>query len=119
MLPWLSWVVIGSSLLALVLAGFYAWRDRLFDDGLLALLAVAEVAVLAQVGVVLAHVGDLRAEKATFLAYALTLPFVPPATAYLAIKEKTRWAMATVAVGAFAVAVMTVRLGQIWGLHGR
>ena len=35
-------------------------------------------------------------------------------TGFLALKEKTRWAMGAVAVGAFAVAVMTIRCQQIW-----
>lgn len=119
MLTWLTWIIVGSSVLAVLLAGIYAWRDRLIDDPLILLLALTEVALLAQVVVVLAHVGNLAEEKGTFVAYALSLPVIPPFAAFLAIKEKTRWAMATVAVGAFAVAVMTGRLEQIWSLHAR
>jgi hypothetical protein len=35
---------------------------------------------------------------------------------FLAIKEKTRWAMGVIVAGAFAVGVMTGRLQQIWNL---
>lgn len=117
MLPALTWTVVGLSVAALVLAGLYAWRDRLIDDLLLGLLALTEAALLGQAVVVVTRVGQLAAEKGTFVAYALCLPLLPAGSGWLAIKEKSRWAMAAVAVGAFAVAVMTARLHQIWGLH--
>jgi hypothetical protein len=56
-------------------------------------------------------------ERATFAAHLITLPFVPLGTGFLALKEKTRWAMGAIAVGAFAVAVMSIRCQQIWDLH--
>jgi hypothetical protein len=113
-------VYVVAGLLA-VLAGFYAWRDRLIDDRLLLTAAVLELALLAQAVLVLANVGEVSgggSEKATFAAYGLTLPLIPPAVAFVAIKEKTRWAMGVVVAGAFAVAVMTGRLQQIWDLGG-
>ena len=56
-------------------------------------------------------------EGPTMAAYAVTLPLVPPALAYLAIKEKSRWAMGAVLGGALVVAVMTLRIQQIWTVH--
>ena len=56
-------------------------------------------------------------EKATFVAYLVSLPVIPIGTALLTIKEKSRWAMGSMAVGAFAVAVMAVRLQQIWNTY--
>ncbi|MDF2143794.1 hypothetical protein [Knoellia sp. p5-6-4] len=109
-----------SAALALM-AGWYAWRDRLIDDRLLLVAGLLELGLLVQAVVVLVTVGDVGgggAEKATYAAYGLTLPFIPPAVALLAIKEKTRWAMGVIAAGAFAVAIMTGRLQQIWDLHG-
>lgn len=113
----LTVAIVGLSTLALLLAGFYAWRDRLINDALLLVLALAEVGVLAQALMALVRVGQLSDEKATFVAYALTLPFLLPFATWLAIKEKSRWAMVTIGVGAFAVAVMTYRMHQIWSLH--
>jgi hypothetical protein len=117
----LTVAIYAASAVLAVMAALYAWRDRLVDDRLLLVAAVLELALIVQAVVVLAHVGDVAAdgaEKATFAAYGLTLPFVPPAVALLAIKEKTRWAMGVVVAGAFAVAVMTGRLQQIWDLNG-
>lgn len=113
-------IFAASAALALA-AAFYAWRDRLIDDRLLLVAAVLEVALLVQAVVVLVNVGEVTgagAEKATFAAYGLTLPLIPPAVAFLAIKEKTRWSMGVIVAGAFAVAVMTGRLQQIWDLGG-
>ena len=80
-----------------------------------------DIGMLGAHVVALAHVGEVTGgggEQATFAAYALTLPFVPPATLFLALKEKTRWALGVVVVGAFGIAVMTARLQQIWNLGG-
>ncbi|MGL4742880.1 MAG: hypothetical protein ACRCXL_00630 [Dermatophilaceae bacterium] len=108
--------VIGSSAVLLLLASGYAARDRLVDDWLLGVAALVEIAVLAQLVSGLFGLSEIaeRIDRATFLAYLVSLPFVPAGTAFIAIKEKSRWAMAAVAAGAFAVAVMTVRLHQIW-----
>jgi hypothetical protein len=117
----LTVVVLAAALVCLALAAWYAARSRLLDDRLLLPSAALELGLLAQLVVALVHLGDVpgdSAEKATFAAYAITLPFVPPVAVFLALKEKTRWAMVVVAVGAFAAAVMTARLQQIWSLHG-
>lgn len=118
MLAPLSTAVIAVSVGVLLLAALYAVLDRLVNDGLLAALAVLEVALIVQAFVGVARIGQLPAERATFAAYLFSLPFITPLTTLLAIKEKTRWAMVTIGVGAFAVAVMTVRLDQIWGARG-
>jgi hypothetical protein len=105
----------------MVVAGWYAARSRLLDDRLLLVAALLEIGLLVQLVVAVVHLGGVpgdAAERATFAAYAITLPFVPPAAIFLALKEKTRWAMGVVAVGAFAAAVMTARLQQIWSLRG-
>ena len=117
----LTVVVVAAAVLLMAVAGWYAARSRLVDDRLLLVAAVLEVALLVQLVVGLSHLGRVpggSAEQATFVAYALTLPFVPPAAVFLALKEKTRWAMGVVVVGGFAAAVMTARLQQIWNLRG-
>jgi hypothetical protein len=112
-------VVVLAACAVLAAAGlFYLWRDRLFDDLLLGIAAVLELGLLVQAVAAVVHVRDVAgggAEQTTFAAYALTLPVVPPAVMFLAIKEKTRWAMGVVVGGMFAVAVMTGRMVQIWG----
>lgn len=117
----LTVVVLVAAVCLLAVAGWYAARSRVVDDRLLLVAGVTELALLVQLVVCVAHLGRVPgggAEQATFAAYAITLPFVPPAALFLALKEKTRWSMGVVAVAAFSIAVMTARLQQIWSLRG-
>ena len=120
MLEPLTIAIIALSVLLLVVSVAYAARDRLIDDWLLAVVGLVEVGLLVTlVGGLsdLSHI-TVPAERATFVAYLVSLPVIPVGTAFLAIKEKSRWAMGAISVGAFAVAVMTARLLQIWMTNG-
>ncbi len=116
----LTYAVVGLAFVLFLAAGFYALRDRLIDDKLLAVAALLEVGLLVMLVLGLAGIGHITdsTEKATFVAYLISLPVIPIGTALLTIKEKTRWAMGSVAVGAFAVGVMALRLQQIWSASG-
>ena len=112
MISALTWAIVALSTLLMIVAGVYALRDRLLDDLILGLAALIELGVIVQTikGLIaMGAIGD-GDERATFAAYLVTLVVVPIGTGFLALKEKTRWAMGAVAVGAFAVAVMTIRL---------
>jgi len=115
----LTYVVVGLATLLFVGSVYYAVKDRLIDDRLLALAALVEVGLLVLLALGLANLGQITdsTEKATFAAYLVSLPLIPISTALLTIKEKTRWAMGSFAVGAFAVAVMALRLQQIWNAY--
>lgn len=111
-----TWGVGVLAALIILVAAIYAYCDRLIDDVMLALLALLEVGVIIQL---VRGIGGLDqvadpSQRMTLLAYLVSLPVVPLGTAFLAIKEKSRWSMAAIAVGAFAVAVMMVRCQQIW-----
>lgn len=116
----LTYVVVGLSCLLMIVSGYYAARDRLMDDKLLAVAVLVEVGLLVMLAVGLTSLGELEdpTEKATFAAYLVSLPVIPIGTSLLTIKEKSRWAMGSMAVGAFAVAVMAARLQQIWNHNG-
>lgn len=113
----LTQVLVAAAALLTLLALAYTLFDRLVDNWLLALVAGVELGVLVQLVLGLLGIGDLDGHRATFAAYLVTLPFVLGITTLGAIKDKTRWAMASVAVGAFAVVVMTLRLQQIWDFY--
>ncbi|HPB73582.1 MAG TPA: hypothetical protein PLX71_11455, partial [Phycicoccus sp.] len=119
-IPTLTWSIVAVCTVLMVLSGWYAYRDRLLNDVLLGLILLVELGTLVQAVRGLTTMGAIADgdERATFAAYLLTLPVVPVGTGFLALKEKTRWAMGAVAVGAFAVAVMALRCQQIWDLHG-
>ena len=115
----LTYAVVGLATLLFAVAVYYAAKDKLVDDRLLAISALLELGLLVQLVSGLIGLGQIEdpTEKATFVAYLVTLPLVPLGTALLTIKEKSRWAMGSLAVGAFAVAVMAARLQQIWNFY--
>jgi len=115
----LSMLVVAAAVAWGASAAWLAWRDRLINDPLLilAVLVEAGLIVLAIVAASTFRRIDPAAEGATYLAYALSLPAVPPLVTLLAIREKTRWAMGACVIGAFTVAVMAARIAQIWNLH--
>jgi len=115
----LTYAIVALAVLLLVGSTYYAVRDRLIDDWLLGLALLLEVGLIVML--VLGLLGldqvDDTTEKATFAAYLVSLPVIPIGTSLLTIKEKSRWAMGSMALGAFAVAVMVARLQQIWNAH--
>ncbi len=119
MLAPLTYGVVALAAVLCVVAVYYAIRDRLIDNIVVVLTLAIEVGLLVQMGFGLTGVGmiDDGAERATYIAYLVTLPLIPVGTGFLAIKEKSLWAMGSIAVGAFAVAVMSVLLLQIWNLN--
>lgn len=114
----LTYAVVGLATVLCVVGVVYAIRDRLIDNLVVVLSLLLELALIAQLVLGLFGLDRIvdSAEKATYVAYLVSLPVIPPGTAFLAIKEKSRWAMGSLAVGGFAVAVMSARLLQIWML---
>lgn len=48
--------------------------------------------------------------------YLITALLILPAAGVWAFVDRTRWSSAVLLIGAVAVAVMVLRIGQIWGL---
>ena len=116
----MSALVLAAAAALCALTLFYVWRSRLIDDPVMYLSIALEVLLLIVAVITVTRAGQIRdnTEKITFLAYGLTLPFLLPVTVFVAIKERSRWAMGSIAVAAFGIAVMVARLGQIWATHG-
>lgn len=119
LVPLTTLVIVAVGVLG-VQALLYLVIDRLVDDAMLLVTAVVEIAlvVLGVTTAILHGQVSGTGQGATMLAYALTLPILPPIVVFIALKEKTRWAMGVVIAGAFTVGVMAYRIIQIWELHG-
>jgi hypothetical protein len=81
---------------------------------------MAVVTLLATVQLVVGIVQLARGQKAEqgtaiFVAYLLGAFAAVPAAGFMSLAERTRWGSATVAAGGVVLAVLEVRLYDIWG----
>ncbi|HEV7653479.1 MAG TPA: hypothetical protein VGP36_01920 [Mycobacteriales bacterium] len=80
-------------------------------------LVLVEMAAVIQVlvAIVQAIRGERPHEVATFVGYALTSLLVPPLGALWALSEKTKWGTGAAGVASLVLAVLTLRMKQVWG----
>lgn len=97
-------------------AGVAAALDRQPGDKHLLGLVLAEVLVIAQV--VLAGVRLSRGERpddtGSFVGYLVLTVFLLPGASIWSMEERTRWGTAVLAVGPLVLAVVVVRLLDLW-----
>lgn len=112
-------LLVVSGVLGLI-AGHHLVRSRRVDDPLILVGAALEVGLVVQLVHGLAQAGAIAdgSERATFIAYLFTVLVILPVTVFIAIKEKTQWAMAVVLGGAVVIAILIARIQQIWSLNG-
>ncbi|MGW1890806.1 hypothetical protein ACWCP6_11225 [Streptomyces sp. NPDC002004] len=114
-------LTVATSLAALVLAawcGFAAYRDQPTKDW--HFIGMAVVSLLAVVQLVVGVVQLTRGEKpdqgtTIFVAYLLGAAACIPAAGFMSLAERTRWGSVTAAAGGVVLAVLEVRLYDIWG----
>lgn len=115
-------VALGVAALALAAwCGHAAWRDQPTKDWHFIGMAVVTVLVLAQlvIGLVKLAQGEKPDEGTViFVAYLLGAFAAVPAAGMLSLTERTKWGSVTVAAGAVVLAVLEVRLHDIWGTSG-
>ncbi|WP_030387151.1 hypothetical protein [Streptomyces sp. NRRL S-241] len=115
-------VAIGVAALALAAwCGHAAWRDQPTKDWHFIGMAVVTVLVLAQLVIGLVQLA--RGEKpdegtVIFVAYLVGAFAAVPAAGLLSLTERTKWGSVTVAAGGVVLAVLEVRLYDIWGTTG-
>ena len=117
MIDGLAYAVIAVSLLVGLATIGLALADRrpltLLAYGLVLVEAAALIQVL--VCIVQAVRGERPDEAATFVGYALTSLLVPPVGAVWALSDKSKWGTGAAGVAALVLAVLTVRMLQVWG----
>ncbi|TDD75039.1 hypothetical protein [Actinomadura rubrisoli] len=112
----LATVIIVVALLAAAHSLVSALRDRAMGTPHLVALGVLEVLLIAQAVVGIVKVaGDQGPESpATFIGYLLAILLVPAAGAGWGMLERSRYGPGVIVVACLAVAVMIVRMNQIW-----
>ncbi|MFJ3671766.1 hypothetical protein ACIPSE_35450 [Streptomyces sp. NPDC090106] len=118
MLDALTLVTGVAALLLAAWCGWAAYRDQPTKDwhfigmGVVTLLVVIQLVV----GIVQLARGE-KAEQGTtiFVSYLLGALACVPAAGMMSLAERTRWGSVTVAAGGVVLAVLEVRLYDIWG----
>ncbi|MFE9249388.1 hypothetical protein [Streptomyces sp. NPDC007088] len=114
-------LTIATAVAALVLAawcGLAFSRDQSTKDW--HFIGMAVVTLLALVQLVVGVVRLARGEKpeqgtVIFVAYLLGAALCVPAAGLMSLTERTRWGSMTVVAGGVVLAVLEVRLYDIWG----
>jgi hypothetical protein len=87
------------------------------NDLTLGALVVVEVLLLAQLVIALvapALGNPPHGSVPLFYVYLISALLIPPLAVFWGLIERTRWSTVVLGVAAFAIAVMVVRMQQIW-----
>jgi hypothetical protein len=119
MLTPLTVAVAVAALLLGAWCALSALRNQPVKDWHYAGIAVVTLLTLVQlvIGVVRMAGGERAAGDSTtvFGAYLVSVAACMPLVAIIALGERSRWGSATVAAGALLLAVLQLRLHDVWG----
>jgi hypothetical protein len=114
-----SYAVMAFGFLVALWTGISAGRHRPTGEIQMVLVIVLEAALVAQTVIGLVRLGGAGlTEPVTCIAYSIGILVPMPGAFQLARLERTRWGSIIVCFASVVVAVMTLRLAQIWGLIG-
>ncbi|MEJ3403311.1 hypothetical protein WDJ51_01065 [Rathayibacter sp. YIM 133350] len=121
MIAWLTFAQVGLATVVALLCIVLGLAGRKPSDLSIGGLALIEVLLLVQV--VAAIVGPLTGNEPTgsaleFWVYLVSAVLIPPAAAFWALIERSRWSTVILGVAALAVAIMLYRMWQIWTVQG-
>jgi hypothetical protein len=108
--------VLAAGLLLGAWTGIHAYRRRPTTDAQMVGAIVLEAALLVQTAIAIGKLvgGAELDESVTFVAYSIGILLPLPLGFYLARIERTRWGSLSLCFTAVVVAVMTLRLMQLW-----
>lgn len=117
MIDWLYqaqlWLATGIGLLCLILA-LAKRKPSAISIGALALLQLGLVGQLIASIVLVIAGQQAKQDTVEFFAYLIVAMMIPVAAVFWSLIERTRWSTFVLAVAALTVAVMLVRMSQIW-----
>ncbi|HET7326179.1 MAG TPA: hypothetical protein VFJ14_02720 [Nocardioidaceae bacterium] len=111
-------LLIGASLVLAAWSLVLVILGRTLNDPLFYGLAVLEAALLAQLvaGSVALAGTDRDVDGVTFIGYLVTAVLIPPLAVIWSVADKSRWGTTVLVVGCLTVAILVVRMDQIWTL---
>lgn len=117
MITWFTWVQALVACVVGVVAVVLGLIGRKPNDATVGGLALIELLLIAQgvISIVLPLTGHpTKGNGLEFGVYAVSVLLVPPAAIVWALIDRSRWSTVVLGAGAFTVAVMVVRMQQIW-----
>lgn len=120
MIEWYSWALAGIAAVAGLVCLVAGASGRLPGDVTVGAIAIVEAGLLANA--VIAIVAPLAGnppvgDAVEFWVYLVTAILIPPAAVFWGLVERTRWSTVILGIAALAVAVMVVRMQQVWAGH--
>lgn len=117
MIEWLYltqlWIAVAAGLMTLAL-GIFKRLPSLVSLGAIALVELGLIVQLIY-SVVAVIAGDrAQVDTVEFFAYLIVAVMVPIGAGFWALVERNRWSTMILGVAALTVAVMLVRMHQIW-----
>jgi hypothetical protein len=108
-----AWIAFA---IGLVLLGFGMAKRKpsLISLGALAIVQLGLIVLLIFSIVIVAGGARAKTDTVEFFAYLLVALLVPAGAAFWALIERTRWSTFVLGVGSLTVAIMLVRMQQIW-----
>lgn len=109
----------GLCALALAVSAYAGWltvRERPFDNALFYAVAALEVLLVAQLigGCIALAQTDRDVDGVTFVAYLVTVVIVPVVAVLWGVSDKSRWGTGVMVIGMITVAVLCLRLLDLW-----
>lgn len=120
MIEWYTWTLAAVATLAGVVCLVAGFAGKPPGDVTVGSIALVEVGLLAQlvIAIVAPLVGNPPVgDVVEFWAYLVTAVVIPPAAVFWGLIERSRWSTVILGVAALAVAVMIVRMQQVWSGH--
>lgn len=117
MIDWFTWLQAGIGGAVALFCIVMGLARRVPNDYTLGAIALVELLLLAQlvVGIVAPFAGNPASGSVLeYYIYLVVALLLPPLSVVWALVDRTRWSNVVLGAGAFAVAVMVVRMLQIW-----
>ncbi|MET4639398.1 hypothetical protein [Mycetocola sp. 2940] len=117
MIVWFTAVQVAVAVLAGLLCVVLGLAGRKPSDLSLGALALVELLLLVQLGVAIlapAMGNEPVGNMLEFYTYLISALILPPAAAFWALVDRSRWSTVILGTAALAIAVMVYRMQQIW-----
>lgn len=117
MITWFTWLQAAIALVACVIALVVAIRGQKPNDASVGALALSGILLIVQsIIALLAPLWDnaIRGDGLEFWMYVIGAIIIVVAAVLWSLIERERWSNGVLAIAAFSIAVMVIRMQQVW-----